>query len=86
LDAIAFTASRRRLPAEIKPLRELMSPTQDVLASAATTALENASSIELSLFVRLVFRGKGLGYCQPTLNIKDDVSHRLGYEKLSNNL
>jgi hypothetical protein len=47
--AIALTASKRRLPLATKALRAAMSPTVEVLASAATTALEKASSIEFSL-------------------------------------
>jgi hypothetical protein len=47
--AIAFTASKRRLPLATNALRALISPTTEVLASAETTALEKASSISLSL-------------------------------------
>jgi precorrin-6B methylase 2 len=47
--AIALTASRRRLPLAMKALRAFRSETVEVLASAATTALEKASSIEFSL-------------------------------------
>jgi hypothetical protein len=49
--AIALTASKRRLPDATKALSALISLTGDVLASAATTALEKASSIELSLIL-----------------------------------
>jgi hypothetical protein len=47
--AIALTASKRRLPLATKALRAAISPTVEVLASAETTALEKASSIEFSL-------------------------------------
>jgi hypothetical protein len=47
--AIAFTASKRQLPLATKGLRAAISPTVEVLASAETTALEKASSIEFSL-------------------------------------
>jgi hypothetical protein len=49
-EAIALTASKRRLPEATKDLSALMSFTQEVEESADTTALENASSIEYSLF------------------------------------
>jgi hypothetical protein len=54
--AIALTASSRLLPFATKALSAAMSPTQAVLASAETTDLEKASSIEFSLLIK----GSGL--------------------------
>jgi hypothetical protein len=55
--AIAFTASKRRLPSATKPLRVLISALlqAEVLASAETTDLEKASSISLSFVVKRYF-------------------------------
>jgi hypothetical protein len=72
LDAIAFTASRRRLPLATNALRALMSDTVEVLASADTTALEKASSISLSLkFV--IYKNR---YLLNELNVRDNTEHK----------
>jgi Ni,Fe-hydrogenase III component G len=51
--AIALTASKRLLPEATKDLKAAMSPTQLVLASAETTDLEKASSIDFSLWIKV---------------------------------
>jgi hypothetical protein len=55
LGAIALTASKRRLPEATNAFKAPISPTGDVEASAETTALENASSIELSLVSKMFY-------------------------------